>query len=388
MNIHVNAKTTLKMRQLILRRATAGWTQRQIATALDISERTVAKWEGSMRRTWLSVPMCAVLACASITCAAAGPAKLAPLPLIGSGQGIDHVTLLTKDVAAAAKRFADDFGFTVGPLRKLSFGFEASTIYFSDLTYIELFAIDDRDVVGRSGEAFALEAPEGVTWVTLDVDSAGRVAEWLQTMGRPIFGRYRVPDNEETWRFKLIEPVQPFLPGGRIYFIEYNDALRAGFRAANRALVESREVHANSAQGLRSVWVTVPDLTAAAASYAAAGMAAGPEFDVRPLSSRAREIRMPGGTILLVQQQDDGQPGSLAQDARFTGISIKVGSIDAIRTIVQKRRGLALHPYAGRYGRSVLIPASLGYGTAIEFFESGGEPAVQPSSDRSSLGGL
>ena len=44
MDIHVNAKTTLKMRQLILRRAAAGWTYRQIADALDISERTVAKW--------------------------------------------------------------------------------------------------------------------------------------------------------------------------------------------------------------------------------------------------------------------------------------------------------------------------------------------------------
>lgn len=44
MDIHVNAKTTLKMRQLILRRAAAGWTYRQIAAALDISERTVAKW--------------------------------------------------------------------------------------------------------------------------------------------------------------------------------------------------------------------------------------------------------------------------------------------------------------------------------------------------------
>ena len=44
MDIHVNAKTTLKMRQLILRRVAQGWTYRQIGDALDISERTVAKW--------------------------------------------------------------------------------------------------------------------------------------------------------------------------------------------------------------------------------------------------------------------------------------------------------------------------------------------------------
>ena len=50
MDIHVNAKTTLKMRQLIIRRATQGWTYRQIAEALAISERTVAKWVARGRR--------------------------------------------------------------------------------------------------------------------------------------------------------------------------------------------------------------------------------------------------------------------------------------------------------------------------------------------------
>lgn len=44
MNIHRNAKTTPKMRQLIVQRAAQGWPYHQIATALDISVRTVAKW--------------------------------------------------------------------------------------------------------------------------------------------------------------------------------------------------------------------------------------------------------------------------------------------------------------------------------------------------------
>jgi transposase InsO family protein len=44
MRVHRNAKTTPIMRQLIVTRAQQGWTQRQIATALAISVRTVAKW--------------------------------------------------------------------------------------------------------------------------------------------------------------------------------------------------------------------------------------------------------------------------------------------------------------------------------------------------------
>ncbi|HYN83444.1 MAG TPA: VOC family protein [Gemmatimonadaceae bacterium] len=304
------------------------------------------------------------LSAALTACAVTQPA-LAPQPLIGSGRGVDHVTLLTQDVAAAAKRFADDFGFTVGPTRKLSFGFESAVIYFADLTYIELYAIHDRKVVGESTEAFALEAPEGLTWVTLHVDSARRAAEFLRQLGKPVFGPDSIPESEENWRFKLTGPQQAFLPGGRIYFIEYNEAVRARFRTENRAMVQSREIHPNTAQGLRSIWITVADLTAAAAIYTSAGMATGPEFELAALSTQAREIRMRGGTILLALQS----AGSPSRNAAFTGISIKVGSIDAIRTRVLKRRGLNLEPYAGRYGRSVRIPASLGYGTVIEFFQ-------------------
>jgi transposase InsO family protein len=44
MRVHRNAKTTPKMRQLIVTRAQEGWTYAQIAEALGISVRTVAKW--------------------------------------------------------------------------------------------------------------------------------------------------------------------------------------------------------------------------------------------------------------------------------------------------------------------------------------------------------
>lgn len=51
MDIHRNAKTTPKMRELIVQRAQQGWTQRQIADALAISVRTVAKWRNRARHS-------------------------------------------------------------------------------------------------------------------------------------------------------------------------------------------------------------------------------------------------------------------------------------------------------------------------------------------------
>lgn len=63
MRVHRNAKTTPKMRQLILTRTQQGWTQARIAEALGVSVRTVAKWiararhdaqllDGSSRPHW------------------------------------------------------------------------------------------------------------------------------------------------------------------------------------------------------------------------------------------------------------------------------------------------------------------------------------------------
>ncbi len=44
MNIHRNAKTTPKMRALIVTRRWAGQTPREIALALGVSSATVNKW--------------------------------------------------------------------------------------------------------------------------------------------------------------------------------------------------------------------------------------------------------------------------------------------------------------------------------------------------------
>ena len=49
MRVHRNAKTTPKMRQLIVTRAAEGWTYLRIAEALGISVRTVAKWVARAR---------------------------------------------------------------------------------------------------------------------------------------------------------------------------------------------------------------------------------------------------------------------------------------------------------------------------------------------------
>ena len=50
MRLHRNAKTTPKMRELMVRRVQQGWTQQQVATAAGVSVRTVAKWVARARQ--------------------------------------------------------------------------------------------------------------------------------------------------------------------------------------------------------------------------------------------------------------------------------------------------------------------------------------------------
>jgi transposase InsO family protein len=54
MRVHRNAKTTIKMRQLIATRAQQGWTYARIAAALGLSVRTVAKWVARNRQAQLA----------------------------------------------------------------------------------------------------------------------------------------------------------------------------------------------------------------------------------------------------------------------------------------------------------------------------------------------
>ena len=290
-------------------------------------------------------------------------------PLLGSGHGIDHVTILTNNLPAAIDEYAKRLGFTVGPVRTFTFGFAGANINFADGTFIELYAIHDRATVAATTEAFALEAPEGVTWMTLHVGSTAETATLLKQRGIPAWGPFDLPEDAKPgeWRFRLTGPEQPVLPGGRVYFVEYNEELRAKRRAEDAANVRTREVHANATRGLSSVWVTVVDLSAAAARYESAGLVAGPEVRLTVLDTNAREIKTPGGTILLVQRRPED--GSESSSDTFSGISVKTENLDLVRTLIRESHSVELQPYQGLYGRSVLVPATRAHGASIEFFE-------------------
>lgn len=301
-------------------------------------------------------------------CTSSADSTATPQTLLANGHGVDHVTILTKDLAAAAHDYRARLGFNVGTPTAYSFGFTGANIYFADGTFIELYAIHDPAKVREVGEEFALEAAEGVRWVTLHSGSTANTANLLKQRGIPSWGPLTLPENvpPDHWSHRLAGPEQFAFPGGRLYFVEYNEALRAKRRSEDPAKARARETHLNGALGLRSVWIAVRDLNAAAAKYEAAGLLAGPEKRLMVLDTTVREIKTPGGTILLLQSRETNSPR--AEDA-FAGISIKTEDIERVRTIIQQSHAIELRPYRGLYGRSILVPAALARGASIEFFE-------------------
>lgn len=287
-------------------------------------------------------------------------------PLLRGGHGVDHVTILTNDVVVAANEYAKRLGFTVGPLEAHSFGFTGARIYFADGTHVELSGIHDPAKVAEIGEGSALEAREGVRWVTLHSGSVAETTKLLKQRGVPMWGPFGLPEGSQPDRW-LSGPEGPWFPGGRLFFIEYNEELRAKRRAQDAENVRLREAHANGALGLRSVWVAVRDLAAAAATYEAAGFSTEPETRLVALDKKAREIKTPAGSILLVEMT--GETESEGPHDSFAGVSIKTEDLDRVRTLIEKSNAIELQPYRGLYGRSILVPSALGRGASIEFFE-------------------
>lgn len=67
--------------------------------------------------------LAAVSALSLAGCAATGGSRPAH-PLLGSGRGIDHATVLTRDLASTSSMYTNSLGFTVTPYDKYENGFE------------------------------------------------------------------------------------------------------------------------------------------------------------------------------------------------------------------------------------------------------------------------
>jgi catechol 2,3-dioxygenase-like lactoylglutathione lyase family enzyme len=301
--------------------------------------------------------------------------------LLGTGHGIDHVTIEVNNLDETAKTFRDVFGFTLGPRHTPGQdGTLDLPILFNNWTYLELETVWDRQkaAVKSPNELRFLDQHEGAFAFCLETSSDDTTAAWLRGRGHDVDG-----PSGGTWRpegiakvfpeaMKYLDFKQRPVPGAPLWFTEYDDAVRQQiFDAIKRDPVH--EIHANGALRLHAVWIAVTNLQSSIKAYKQLGLRPGRELNVPLLGAKAREIPAGTGTILLITPQGRHSRTTNFLNDRGEGImcvSVEVSDLLRTQSILCQQTKREFPVYSGPYGRSVAIPPELSSGVRIEFFQS------------------
>jgi catechol 2,3-dioxygenase-like lactoylglutathione lyase family enzyme len=309
----------------------------------------------------------AVLICLALVTSCDGGAP-------GQASGtLDHVGVAVQELDTAATTYANTFGFLPAQRTRLQNGIESLTFWFRDTTYLELLTYYDGKKA-RWVERF-LEDGEGGIFFALRVPDLDRKAEHLRARGLVLDGPRAIPaqidglDEQPPEIFRVLLISEP-LPAFPAFFISYNREEIERLNTIHPDLSPMRlTAHPNSAIGLRAVWMRVGDIDSALTIYRLMGFEPGRSLTMPVIGGTAREIPAGSRSILLIESA--GRSGALAgmRSEGITGASIEVRNLDTTRALLQKQTHLYFDSYAGLFGESLLIPASMAHGIWLEFFE-------------------
>lgn len=336
-----------------------------------------------------SSPVWPLLLCAAVGCRRgpegtpdAGP--VAPgRSLLGGERGLDHVGIGVKDLAAARRTFHDVLGFGAAEAGRLPNGIENVNYYFEDSTYLETLTAWDPQKARWLAQFTAVR--EGPVFLALAIASTDGTTAFLA--GRGIRTGAPVPGSIQTARSAAGEPPSrwstmffdgPVLPANPLFFIAYGQPQRDEMLGK---LAQARRTgriyrHPNGALGVKAVWLAVPELAAAAASFTRAGLPPGRAFEEPRLGARGLVIEAGEGRILLLAPAT--ADGAVATQLRerggpsLLGVSIEVSRLGVVQGLVARATGQPAPAQAGVLGSSVLVPPAMAHGAWLEFFERGG----------------
>lgn len=306
-------------------------------------------------------------------------------PVLGNGRGIDHLQVEVRDLGATAEIYRNRLGFTVGTQGKLaSLGMANAPVRFKNKTYFELISIYDREraATNAADDMAFLDKHEGAIALGLEISSADETAAYLRARGfeivGPVGGTFTPEGVKETppelWRDVLFK--KPVVPGDTIFFAEYHHDAWRKLQEQYPHLQDdpAKSTHANGAQSIHAVWMSVKNLDEATKAYEAVGFLRGAKMTLPAIGAIGQEFQAGDGTILLVSpvtSTADGAAMKFLSDRgeSVMGVSIEVPSLEKTKSVL----GVALHQnlkaYSGPYGNSVVVPGELAAGVWIEFFE-------------------
>ncbi len=314
----------------------------------------------------------------------------APSKLLGIGRGVDHVMIVVRNLNEAKEDY-NRLGFAITPGVRGPTATENAAIRLANNGYLELLGLYNPAAPAARELSEFLSKQEGGFGVGLDVSSAGDTSKHLRGAGYEIDGptegwsahtTENVPPSSlwpmVPYKFVNIKTPKPIL-GDAIFFIEYDEAVRASLRSKypHLATLEAGEGHPNTAVRIGSIWLATRDLAKAADDFRTIGLAKSRRIEVSAMGAVANEIEVGSGTFLVLQSEDSGGPVEQFLDQRKSndgvlGVSIEVESLDAAVGVLRARVPTELQPYDGVYGKSILVPPVHTHGLWIEMFQREG----------------
>ena len=312
------------------------------------------------------------------------PRKLR-LPTLG------EVNVYVREMEAVKDVYRETLGFNVpssADTYPLPSGLAVSEILFRVGPVLEFRSVHDREkaMQQRPRAVDFLQEHEGALTLVLNVKSVRATATALRRHGFDVSDPQPAPfavNGKPPFQFLVfrgffnVAPsaamVSEGLPPRVVAFSQVATFMERRFQ--NRLLSPEFKTwlqHPNTAIGIRSVWIAVKDLEAAAEAYASIGLPCGATRKARWLRADGREIRVDGGRILLLQPSDNrGKVASFfpEREEGIIGLSVEVQDLLSARRLIQRKAKRILSAFDRPHRRSVLIPAELAHGVWIEMFQ-------------------
>lgn len=294
---------------------------------------------------------------------------IAPRPILpaqdvlGGGGGLDHVMVVVRNLEQTGNLFRSRFGFNVAKGIRFPDGLENTALRFRNGTYVEFLGIYDKKKAMGTDELKMLRSTQGATGFGLNVSSADMTARQLRQLGFNMLGPESYPGSASNWMWKDVGFATKVVPGGEVFFIEYNEALRQA--PAKKKMRTQNEIHPNGAIALRSLWIAVPSLETALKKYEALGFSAGRRFSFSYLHANAKEVNLGRGKVLLLESTLNAGPVTKFLQKRgenVIGLSIGVANLTEAR---RQFRG-PFKTIQGPAGPTVLLPTFSSLGLFVE----------------------
>lgn len=305
------------------------------------------------------------------------PPSAAPDQLLGTGGGLDHVLLWTREADRETATLSVKLGFQVRQGGDFGNGIANRLINFADQTYLELLFFT-RPAAELPEDVLPTyrftERGSGANNFVAEVSDIDATATFLRGRGWTLGPESPAtfdPDGDgprqpEPNLYRIAHfPTSP-LASSDLFFIRYRPFNFTPQQQADRAEFTR---HPNGARRISAVWLLSANAGTEAEQLRRIGFRELGTVDLPHWSARGRRFAAARGSILVIEPAGPGSAAEAlaARGPHFFGISVETGDLDRAVRLVRRGYGTAIETYTGPFGRSFAAPTRSDLGLTIEF---------------------